>query len=141
MDLKQILTLGIEESKARELVFKLEKYIMEKEGKMKKEFEQNLKALELEMAVERVLFIEKARNIKATKALIDFSRLDKNNIDEKLIRKIVLELKKDESTKFLFEDEEGEAKIKGFTPFESNISKREAKKLSYEELCKYYQNI
>ena len=123
MDIKQLVSLGIEESKAKEIYNKIEKYILEEIKLKTKEYENKILDLELKMAVERQLFMSKAKNIKATMALIDFNKLDRKNIEE---------------TKFLFSEEEYN-KITGFKPLESNISSIANRQLSYEELCKYYE--
>ena len=138
MDIKQLVNLGIEESKAKEIYNKIEKYILEEIKLKTKEYENKILDLELKMAVERQLFMSKAKNIKATMALIDFNKLDRKNIDEKAIKNMVDELRNNEETKFLFDEEEYN-KITGFKPLESNISSIANRQLSYEELCKYYE--
>lgn len=138
MDIKQLVSLGIEEPKAKEIYNKIEKYILEEIKLRTKEYENKILDLELKMAVERQLFMSKAKNIKATIALIDFNKLDRKNIDEKAIKNMVDELRSNEETKFLFDEEEYN-KITGFKPLESNISSIANRQLSYEELCKYYE--
>ena len=138
MDIKQLVSLGIEEPKAKEIYNKIEKYILEEIKLRTKEYENKILDLELKMAVERQLFMSKAKNIKAAMALIDFNKLDRKNIDEKVIKNMVDELRNNEETKFLFDEEEYN-KITGFKPLESNISSIANRQLSYEELCKYYE--
>ncbi len=138
MDIKQLVNLGIEESKAKEIYNKIEKYILEEIKLKTKEYENKILDLELKMAVERQLFMSKAKNIKATMSLIDFNKLDRKNIDEKAIKNMVDELRNNEETKILFSEEEYN-KITGFKPLESNISSIANRQLSYEELCKYYE--
>lgn len=138
MDIKQLINLGIEETKAKEIFNKIEKYILEQINLKTKEAEDKVLDLQLKMAVERQLFMAKAKNIKATMALIDFTKLDKNNIDEKLIKTIIDELKNNEETQFLF-DEEVSNKITGLKPLESNSNSIVNRQLSYEELCNYYE--
>ncbi len=139
MDIKQIIDLGIEEPKAKEIYNKIEKYILEEIKKQTKEYENQILDLKLNMAVERQLFMAGAKNIKATIALIDFSKLNNKNIDEALIKQMIEELKTNEETNFLFFEDKS-TDIKGFKPLETNIDRHtHNKKLSYEELCKYYE--
>ena len=138
MDIKQLIDLGVESSKAKEIYNKIQKYINDEVKIKTKEMENKILDLELKMVVERQLFMAKAKNIKATMALIDFNKLDKNNIDEKLIKSMIDELKNNEETKFLFEKED-ENKITGFKPLETNKNNIVNNQLSYEELCKYYE--
>lgn len=138
MDIKQLTNLGIEETKAKEIYNKLEKYVFDKIKEKTKEYENKMLELELKMAVERQLFMAKAKNIKATMALIDFNKLDIKNIDEKAIKNMIDELKNNEETKFLFSEEEVN-KITGFKPLEASGKNIASRQLSYEELCKYYE--
>ncbi len=130
MDIKYLMELGIEKPKAEEIYCKIEKNIFEKMKEKTKEYENKILELELKMTVERQLFMAKAKNIKATMALIDFNKIDiKNMIDE---------LKNNEETKFLFNEDE-DNKITGFKPIESSGKNIARGQLSYEELCKYYE--
>ncbi len=139
MDIKQIINLGIEEPKAKEIYNKMEQYILEEVRKQTKEYENQILDLKLNMAVERQLFISGAKSIKATIALIDFSKLNNKKIDESLIKQMIDELKTNEETKFLF-FEDKDVGIKGFKPLETNINTHTCnRQLSYEELCKYYE--
>ncbi|WP_317367731.1 phage scaffolding protein [uncultured Tyzzerella sp.] len=138
MDIKYLMDLGIEKPKAEEIYCKIEKYIFEKMKEKTKEYENKILELELKMTVERQLFMAKAKNIKATMALIDFNKLDSKNIDEKAIKNMIDELKNNEETKFLFNEDE-DNKITGFKPIESSGKNISRGQLSYEELCKYYE--
>lgn len=141
MDVKKIISFGLDERKATELYEKIEQYILDEVKTKTKQFEQQVLELKLNMAVERQLFMAKAKNIKAAKALIDFGKLNSKKIDEELIKQMIEEIKEDEETKFLFvEDEEDELKVKGFKPFETNLHNNKINRaLSYEQLCKQYE--
>lgn len=139
MDVKQLISFGLEEAKATEIYNKIQDYISDEVKKKTKEFEEKISLLNLNMIVERHLFKAGAKNIKATKALIDIDKLNKKNIDEELIKQMIDELKNNEETRFLF-FEQDVLKLKGFKPFETNLNKNTVNKnLSYEELCKHYE--
>ena len=139
MDVKQLISFGLEEAKATEIYNKIQDYISDEIKKKTKEFEEKISLLNLNIVVERYLFKAGAKNIKATKALIDIDKLNKKNIDEELIKQMIDELKNNEETRFLFFEEDA-LKLKGFKPFETNLNKNTVNKnLSYEELCKHYE--
>ena len=139
MDIKQLVKLGLDEDKAKEIFSKIERYILDDVKNKTKEYENKILDLELNIIVERQLFIAGAKNIKATKALLDFEKFNKKNIDENLIKEMIDELKRNEETKFLF-FEQNDFKLKGFKPLETNINNNTInRQLSYEELCKHYE--
>ncbi len=138
MDIKQLIKLGLDEDKAKDIFSKVEKYILDEVKKKTKEYEAKILDMKLNMVIERQLAIAGAKNIKATKALIDFDELRSKNIDENLVKNIIDELKKNEETKFLFYNK-NDVSLKGFKPLESNVNKDMNNDLSYEQLCKYYE--
>lgn len=138
MDIKQLIDLGINEPKAKEIYNKIEKYINNQVKLKTSQLEEKILDLELKIAIERQLFMAKAKNTKAAMALIDFDKLDKRNIDESLIKSMIEQLKNNDETKFLFEESLND-KITGFKPLEINRNVANKKQLSYEELCKYYE--
>lgn len=139
MDVKQLVKFGLDEDKAKEILNKIEKYVLDEVKNKTKEYENKILDLELNMIVERQLFIAGAKNIKATKALLDFEKFNNKNIDESLIKDMIYELKRNEETKFLF-FEQNDFKLKGFKPLETNINSNTInRQLSYEELCKHYE--
>ena len=139
MDERELIKFGLAEDKAKEIYTKIEKYILNEVKERTKEYESRILDLELNMIVERQLFIAGARNIKATKALLNFEQINKKNVDEELIKEMIEELKENEETKFLF-FEQKDFKLKGFKPLETNINNNLTNRaLSYEELCKHYE--
>lgn len=140
MDIKNLVELGLDMPKAKEIYNKMQKYINDEIKTKTKELESKLLDVQLKSAVEKQLFIAKAKNIKATTALIDFSKLDKNNIDEKSIKSMIDELKNNKETKFLFDfEDESKTKLTGLIPLNSIKNNNFNENLSYEELCKYYE--
>mgnify|MGYP003369178236 CR=1 FL=1 len=138
MDIKQLVDLGIDEPKAKEIYNKIEKHINNQVKLKTSQLEDHILDLELKIAIERQLFIAKAKNTKAAMALIDFNKLDKRNIDETLIKSMIEQLKNNDETRFLFEENQND-KITGFKPLEINRNIANKRQLSYEELCKYYE--
>lgn len=139
MDVKHLIQLGLEEAKATEIYNNIQNYTLEQVKNKTKEYEEKISLLNLNLIIERYLFKAGAKNIKATKALIDFDKLNKKNIDEQLIKQMIDELKNNEETRFLFFDDDF-IKLKGFKPLETNFNKMAVNKnLSYEELCKHYE--
>nr|WP_317356802.1 phage scaffolding protein [uncultured Tyzzerella sp.] len=138
MDIKQLVDLGIDEPKAKEIYNKIEKHINNQVKLKTSQLEDHILDLELKIAIERQLFIAKAKNTKAVMALIDFNKLDKRNIDETLIKSMIEQLKNNDETRFLFEENQND-KITGFKPLEINRNIANKRQLSYEELCKYYE--
>lgn len=139
MEIKQLINLGLDENVANQVYIGIQKYVEEKLQKQKEESQNEILEIKLNMAIERQLFMAGAKNIKATKALIDIEKLDKVNIDEKAIRKLINELKNNIETSFLFFEPKDD-KLKGFKPLESNVNLNNNRALTYEELCKYYEN-
>ena len=139
MDINKLVKLGLDENKAREVYEQVEKYILSKIREKTKEFEEKNLELQLNLVVERQLFMAGARNIKATKALLNFDGVNKKDIDEDYIKAMIDELKQNEETRFLF-FEQNAIKLKGFKPLETNVNNNMLNRdLSYEELCKHYE--
>ncbi|WP_250278881.1 phage scaffolding protein [[Clostridium] colinum] len=139
MDVKQLVNFGLDEDKAKQIYSKIQKYIFEEVKNKTKEYENKILDLELNIIVERQLFMAGAKNIKATKALIDFDKLNNKNIDENLINEMIKELKNNEETKFLF-FEQNNLQLKGFKPLETNLNNNTInRQMSYEELCRHYE--
>lgn len=146
MDIKTLMTYGLDESKAKQIFEQIEKEIAKEIEKgilaEKVKYEAEINKMNNKAIVEKELMLAGARNLKAVLALIDTELIEakKLNIDE--IKNKIEELKNNENTSFLFFGNDKAVKLKGFKPFESDLYKEKSiKNMDYEELCKYYEEM
>lgn len=107
-----------------------------------------IKKMKIDAAIDAALTTEKARNIKAVKALL--TDLDKIELDENgQIKGDILSnqfkvLKSDDATKFLFDSEKKKPGIKGAEPGKGDTDdadddKVDLSKMTYDERAKYFE--
>lgn len=117
--------------------------LQEQNAAVKAEYEQKMKQLKLDNAVEQALAVAGARNSKAVKALLDLenAELDEasgvKNLDQQLKA-----LKQSEDTAFLFQAEKPKPPaLRGVTPPESGASPAapDVSKMNYEQMCAYLE--
>lgn len=104
----------------------LTKRVEELEADQKQSLAQHsekLKELKLSHAIETALLSEKAKNIKAARALIDIDKIKVEGDNIEGLNDQIKALKDGEDTKFLFENAAG---IKGVVPGESNAPNAQA---------------
>ena len=155
-ELQKQIDLSQNEIKTRDKQLKeLSKIDVEQLNSKIKEFEKTnkdlvekhnfeMESLKKDYAVEKALIGANARNIKATKSLLD---LDNLKLDEqgnlKGLDEQIKALIEGEDTSFLFKTEEVKSEVKGLQPIDTpNISPttKDVKNMSYTELCNYYEN-
>lgn len=97
----------------------------------------------IEIIIENEIILAGGRNIKTIKPLLDTSSIDLenfdiDNFDRTIIKNMVLKLKEDEDTKFLF----NLGDVKGLKALDSNLEtkSKNTKNMSYEQLCEFYKN-
>ena len=82
----------------------------------KTEYENKLKQMQIDSAVEKSLMMAKAKNVKAVKALLDLEKADIDNDTVKGLDDQIKKLTEAEDTKFLFETVSvNKPKFKGVT--------------------------
>lgn len=145
MDINTIMSFGLNEAQAKQVLDKIQQHITSKieteVNKAKLLYKDEIAKIKLDIYVENELRLAGARNVKATLALIDFNLIDKQKVDTDAIKKMIDELKLNEETKFLFLQDKALNKFKGNLPFESVVNKPKiSKNMNYEQLCKYYEN-
>ena len=104
----------------------LTKRVAELEADQKQSLEQHtetLRELKLSHAIETALLSEKAKNIKAARALIDIDKIKIAGDTIDGLNEQIKALKDGDDTKFLFENSAG---IKGVAPGESNAPNAQA---------------
>lgn len=146
MKFTKIAELGFDETKDKEILLKIEQFILSEVENRTKEIKEECELEKLKFkrqnTVENEIILAGAKNVKATLALIDIEEFDPNNLNSEEIRKKIDELKFNENTSFLFNNQNEDFKLKGIRPLESNLKKRKAfKNMGYEELCKYYDQF
>lgn len=86
----------------------------------KTEYENKLKQMQIDSAVEKSLMMAKAKNVKAVKALLDLEKAEIENDTVKGLDDQIKKLTEAEDTKFLFETVSvNKPKFKGVTPPDS----------------------
>lgn len=106
------------------------------------EYEAEIKRLKIDTAVELALSAAKAKNLRATKALLE---LDKAELAEdgtvKGLAEQIKKLAESPESGFMFETSKPNQNFKGFKPGESGEPKtnggKEPSEMSYDELCAY----
>lgn len=142
ININELTEQGLTKEQAIPILGKVQQYIKNVERELEEKWEQKQKEKDMHTYVEKELMLSNARNIKATKALIDIDKFIRENADKDVIRKRIKELKQDKKTSFLFLKEKDKYNITGNSPFESNIIRpRNPQDMSYEELCEYYDKI
>lgn len=98
-------------------------------------YESDLKALKISNAIDTALTANGAKNIKATRALLDIEKVTLDGDEVKGVMEQIEALKGDESTKFLF----GETKITGTKGGESDAGNtpKAYSQMTYSERVAY----
>ena len=118
------------------------KNLQTKNQELSDKHNSEMKALKIDIAVEKALSSAKAKNIKAVKALLN--DLDKAELQDdgtvKGLDEQIKNLVKSDDSKFLFESE-SKPKFKGATTGDSgdddDIDSVDTSKMTYSEMCKY----
>lgn len=139
MQLQAITNLGIQEDLASQLLelfnTSLDEELSKKQLQMEDDYKLQLENVKLDSLIDQQLINAGAKNLKAVKALIDLSKLQK--VDKDTINQLIEQLKNSQDTSFLFHSKQTGEKFLGFKPFE-NINHSTSKNTTYEELCSYY---
>lgn len=111
-------------------------------GEKDKAHAAEIKTLKINAAVDAALTTAKAKNAKAVKALLDLEKAEL--ADDGTIKGLADQIKKlqgAEDSKFLFDSETKQTKMKGASPAETGVEEPDTKvdfsKMSYEELAAY----
>lgn len=105
----------------------------------KTEYENKLKQMQIDSAVEKSLMMAKAKNVKAVKALLDLEKAEIENDTVKGLDDQIKKLTEAEDTKFLFETmSTSKPKFKGVTPPDSSGGGTDTPKTLGEAVAAHY---
>ncbi|MCC0650681.1 phage scaffolding protein [Clostridioides sp. ZZV15-6598] len=109
---------------------------------LKATYEAEIKQIRRDSIDERLLTESRARNKKATKALLEDIEEEDNEKYESLRLAQIKKLQESEESKFLFEEvQETKVNFKGVNPAESNpIAEKTPKDFTYEDWCNQLEN-
>ena len=138
---KQLKTLKESAGDNEELKTKIEK--LEADNKTAKEnYNTEIAALKLNGAIESALGVQKAKNIKAVKALLDIDKISLDNDNLLGFEEQIKVLKEAEDTKFLFQEEvkTDPKPPAGTSPGAGNVDPgTDTKNMSYEQLAQFME--
>lgn len=105
----------------------------------KTEYENKIKQMQIDSAVEKSLMMVKAKNVKAVKALLDLEKAEIENDTVKGLDDQIKKLTEAEDTKFLFETmSTSKPKFKGVTPPDSSGGGTDTPKTLGEAVASHY---
>lgn len=96
------------------------KQLQEENAAAKAKYESDIKAIQIDNAVELALLNASARNTKAVKALLDLTNAELTDGNVKGLKEQIDKLKNDENSKFLFKEQTASAPV-GMKPSEGII--------------------
>ncbi|HBF4772986.1 scaffold protein [Clostridioides difficile] len=109
---------------------------------LKATYEAEIKQIRRDSIDERLLTENRARNKKATKALLEEIEEEDDEKYESLRLAQIKKLQEDEESKFLFEEvQETKVNFKGVNPAESNpVIEKAPRDFTYEDWCNQLEN-
>ncbi|MGO0885066.1 phage scaffolding protein [Clostridioides difficile] len=109
---------------------------------LKATYEAEIKQIRRDSIDERLLTESRARNKKATKALLEDIEEEDNEKYESLRLAQIKKLQESEESKFLFEEvQETKVNFKGVNPAESNpVAEKAPRDFTYEDWCNQLEN-
>lgn len=136
LGLSEELAIKAAEASEDELKLYIEK---SKYDTLEATYENKLKQMQIDSAVEKSLMMAKAKNVKAVKALLDLEKAEIENDTVKGLDDQIKKLTEAEDTKFLFETmSTSKPKFKGVTPPDSSGGGTDTPKTLGEAVASHY---
>ena len=124
MDKKQLLQMGLSEEQAEQIF---------------QENQQEINKIKIDFGVQNILSKNKAKNIKAVSALLDYDNILDEEGSFSALEEQISKLKANEETAFLFDNHNEEKLLKGAKAEEGKDrgKPKNLRNMTYKEMCKY----